>query len=377
MNTYTTHWTSIWGNAVSIAENRPESYSKNITLRYPIYSHFSGEAIRLTFDNYCGTEAITINKTSLLINNAFVIVTFDGNPAITIPAGERVISDEIKCDVKAKTIFFVSFYLGDFTQMRSVVFAKGPFTSGSYAIGDQTMTEMVDVDITRKTHYFYFLSNVSVLTERKNRTIVCYGDSITAQNWPDELALRCYAEGFGNTAVIRRATSGSRILRQYDCLTYESYGLSGENRFSHEVPTDGADVVIIQQGINDIIHPVGEEKNVFRPMSDLPTVEQLIDGLKTYIAQARSYGYRVYVGTLLPMGGWRTDAPFRQEMRHAYNDFIRTTDLIDGCIDFDKALRDPEKPNWFLPEYDSGDHLHPSKRGYERMAMEVPAELLK
>ena len=151
----------------------------------------------------------------------------------------------------------------------------------------------------------------------------------------------------------------------------------GSNRFHHEVPTDGADTVIIQQGINDIIHPVGEKVNVFRPMSDLPTVEELIEGLKKYIVQARSYGYKVYVGTLLPMGGWRTDAPFRQEMRHTYNDFIRTTDLIDGCIDFDKALRDPENPDWFLPEYDSGDHLHPSAAGYRRMAMEIPAQLLR
>ena len=216
-----------------------------------------------------------------------------------------------------------------------------------------------------------------MLTDAGNRTIVCYGDSITAQDWPDCLSMRCFLEGYGKTAVIRRAASGTRILRQYDCLTYESYGLRGENRFEHEVPTDGADTVIIQQGINDIIHPVGEQVNVFRPMSDLPTVEELIEGLKTYIAQARSYGYKVYVGTLLPMGGWRTDAPFRQEMRHAYNNFIRTTDLIDGCIDFDRALEDPDKPNWFKPEYDSGDHLHPSKAGYERMAAEIPAGILK
>ena len=112
-------------------------------------------------------------------------------------------------------------------------------------------------------------------------------------------------------------------------------------------------------------------------MSDLPTAEELINGLKKYIALARSFGYQVYVGTLLPMGGWRTDAPFRQEMRHAYNEFIRTTGLIDGCIDFDAVLRDPENPDFFLPEYDSGDHLHPSKAGYERMAMEIPAHLLK
>ena len=75
--------------------------------------------------------------------------------------------------------------------------------------------------------------------------------------------------------------------------------------------------------------------------------------------------------------GMRTDAPFRQDLRHAYNDFIRTTDLIDACIDFDRALRAPANPDFFLPEYDSGDHLHPSKAGYQRMAAEVPAELLK
>ena len=65
VNNKTMHWATIWGNAVSVAENRPETYSKNITLRYPIYSHFAGDAVRLTFDNYCGTEPITIAKTQL------------------------------------------------------------------------------------------------------------------------------------------------------------------------------------------------------------------------------------------------------------------------------------------------------------------------
>ena len=372
-----TNWVSVWGNAVSVAENRPERYARDITIRYPIHIPFAGSAVRLTFDNYCGTEPITLNKTTVFYGGVFYPVFFGGSREVTIPAGERVVSDGLEVKLNEGELIQVSFYLKDFTLMRSVVYACGPLSEGMYANGDETENAKIDILTSRKTHLFYFLSNVSVLTEDGNRAIVCYGDSITAQNWPDALALRCFTEGYSKTAVIRRATSGSRILRQYDCLQYESYGLSGENRFTHEVPTDGADAVIIQQGINDIIHPVGEDVNVFRPMSDLPTVEQLIDGLKTYIAKARSFGYKVYVGTLLPMGGWRTDAPFRQEMRHAYNEFIRTTDLIDGCIDFDKALRDPEKPDYFLPEYDSGDHLHPSSRGYRRMAMEIPAEILK
>ena len=372
-----TNWVSVWGNAVSVAENRPERYAKDITIRYPIHIPFAGKAIRLTFDNYCGTEPITLTKTTVFYGGRFYGVYFSGERAVTIGAGERIVSDPLEIDLNEGEVIQVSFYLGDFTLMRSVVFACGPLSEGLYANGDETENPHIDIATSRKTHLFYFLSNVSVLTDAGNRAIVCYGDSITAQDWPDHLALRCFNEGFSRTAIIRRATSGSRILREYSCLTYESYGLMGSHRFHHEVPTDGADVVIIQQGINDIIHPVGEKVNVFRPMSDLPTVEQLIDGLKTYIAQARSFGYKVYVGTLLPMGGWRTDAPFRQEMRHAYNNFIRTTDLIDGCIDFDKALRDSSKPDWFLPEYDSGDHLHPSPAGYRRMAMEIPEALLK
>ena len=371
------HWVSVWGNAVSVAENRPERYAKNITIRYPILIPFNGTGVRLTFDNYCGTEPITLNKVTVLHNGVFHPVLFGSSGEVTIPAHERVVSDPLMIPITESELIDVSFYLKDFTLMRSVVYTSGPLSEGLYANGDETETLDIGINTSRTTHLRYFLSNVSVLTARENRAIVCYGDSITAQDWPDELAMRCFIQGYTKTAVIRRATSGSRILRQYDCITYESYGLSGQNRFVHEVPTDGADAVIIQQGINDIIHPVGEDVNVFRPMSDLPTVEELIEGLKTYIAQARSFGYKVYVGTLLPMGGWRTDAPFRQEMRHAYNNFIRTTDLIDGCIDFDRALEDPEKPNWFRKEYDSGDHLHPSKAGYERMAKEVPAELLK
>ena len=370
-------WVSVWGNAVSVAENRPERYARNITIRYPIHIPFSGTGVRLTFDNYCGTEPITLTRTTVFYGGKFYPVTFEGSRLVTIPAEENAVSDPLEIPIQAGEILQVSFYLANFTLMRSVVYAQGPLSEGLYANGDRTEDASIDLETSRKTHLFYFLSNVSVLTDKENRAIVCYGDSITAQDWPDCLALRCFNEGYHKTAVIRRATSGSRILRQYSCLTYESYGLSGEHRFAHEVPTDGADTVIIQQGINDIIHPVGEEKNVFRPMSDLPTVEELIEGLKDYISQARDLGYQVYVGTLLPMGGWRTDAPFRQEMRHAYNEFIRTTDLIDGCIDFDAVLRDPEKPDHFRPEYDSGDHLHPSRAGYERMAALIPAELLK
>ena len=82
-------WVSVWGNAVSVAENRPERYAKDITIRYPIHIPFSGQALRLTFDNYCGTEPITLNKTTVFYGGKFHPVTFRGQREVTIGAGEN------------------------------------------------------------------------------------------------------------------------------------------------------------------------------------------------------------------------------------------------------------------------------------------------
>ena len=89
------HWVSVWGNAVSVAENRPERYAKDITIRYPILIPFNGAGLRLTFDNYCGTEPITLNKVTVLHNGVFHPIFFGGNREVTIGAHDRVVSDAL------------------------------------------------------------------------------------------------------------------------------------------------------------------------------------------------------------------------------------------------------------------------------------------
>ncbi|MBQ6806151.1 MAG: lipase [Lachnospiraceae bacterium] len=375
MQTYT-KWTAMWGNAMSIAEHKAEEYSKNLTLRYPIYAPFNGSALRFTFDNFCGTEAITISRAVVSVStdeksvdtNTTTTITFGGQNTCTISAGETLTSDAVSFPVQAGQTLSVSFYLADFTQMRSAVLITGPLSKGFYSVGNVCDIETLPLDTTRKTNWFYFLSTVEILTEEKNHAIVCYGDSITAQDWPDYLTLQLEKEGITNASIIRRAASGTRILREYSCITYESYGLQGNHRVPRELQVAGADTVIIQQGINDIIHPVGTDVNPFRPMSDLPTVQELTDGLAWYVEQARKLGLSVYIGTLLPIYGWRTYAPFREDMKNEVNDWIRHTDLVDGCIDFDKTLRDEKNPVAFADGYDSGDHLHPSASAYQAMA---------
>lgn len=370
-------WVTVWGNAPSITEHRAETYAKDITLRYPVTCAFGGQKVRLHFSNFCGTEPVTLTRVTLAramgdreisLHNAR-LVTFGGEESVTIPAGEEIFSDEINFRIKPKGVLAVSIYLGSFTLMRAGVVAIGPLSKGFFSVGDCTFSQVLPLERTRTTSTFYFFCGLDLYTEDENRAVILYGDSITAQSWADYLATECMNDPYNRIAIVRRAASGTRVLREYSCITYESYGLSGRHRFEREISTvSGADTVIIQQGINDIIHPVGTDVNPFRPMSDLPAAGQLEEGVEEYFKIAAARGLKVYIGTLLPIKGWRTYAPFREELRNAFNDWARSRRDIAGCIDFDRALRSPEDPAAFAAGYDSGDHLHPSESAYRAMA---------
>ena len=369
-----TKWVACWGNATSITDQKAAMYAKDITLRYPIRMVFSGNKIRFRFSNLTGTEPVTLTKCYA----EKTPITFDGKPSITIQPGREVTSDEISFDVQAGTDINISIYLGEVTQMNAGVLITGPLSKGYYAYGDYALADELPDDYTRNTNWFYFLNTIDVLTQEENHAFICYGDSITAQSWPDYLAIKLWEQNTRNVSIIRRAVSGTRILRQYDCITYAAYGLKGETRFPIEMNVAGADAVLIQHGINDIIHPVGVEVNKFRPWSDMPTAQELIDGVTDiYIKHARELGYKVYGGTLLPIYGWRTYAQFREAVKNEYNEWIRTTNLFDACVDFDAAVRDEKQSEAFAEGNDSGDHLHPSERGYELMAEAVQRILFR
>ena len=180
-----------------------------------------------------------------------------------------------------------------------------------------------------------------------------------------------------NLSIIRKAASGTRILKEYSCITYESYGLCGKNRIPRELNVSGAKYIIIQQGINDIIHPVGLNVNKFRPMEDLPTLSQLIEGMNFYINESKKKGLDIFLGTLLPIYGWRTYEDFREELKNGFNDWMRYKVDEKHVIDFHKALEDENDKRKFKNGYDSGDHLHPSINAYKKMAEEAFNVLIK
>lgn len=374
-------WVACWGTATSITKRTEVTYAKNLTLRYPVKICFNGSKLRFTFSNLTGTEEVKVTKAFCAKKDDGqykpVAITKNGGASFAIPAGKEIVSDEIDFAAAAGDIVEVSMYFADYTQMNAGTVILSPLENGAFAYGDFCAEENFPDDLSMATNVFYFLNTIDILTEEKNRVLICYGDSITCCSWVDYLRERAFKDGAGNVSIVRRAVCGTRILRQYDCITYQAYGLKGAARFPIESKAAGADAIIIHHGINDIIHPVGVEVNKFRPWSDMPSVADLKEGIqKIYLEPARKAGLKVYSATLLPIYGWRTYNEEREAMRNEFNEWLRESKDFDGCVDFDKAVRDAQNPKAFRPDCDSGDHLHPSEIACKLMAAAVPDSLI-
>lgn len=247
-------WVACWGNATSITDRKEATYAKDLTLRYPIRACFSGNKLRFHFSNLTGTEPVTISEAYVAKATSEykpTPITFGSSITTSIPAGEEILSDEIAFDVTAGDTLDISMYFGDFTQMNAGTAITGPLSGGKYSYGNFAKSASLPDDLTRKTNWIYFLNTVDIFTEEKNFALVCFGDSITAQDWPDYLTLRCERKGFNNVSIIRRAVSGTRILREYSCITYAAYGLKGATRFPIEMNVAGAHSVV-PHDISDI-----------------------------------------------------------------------------------------------------------------------------
>ena len=234
-------WVTIWGNAQSTVLPQPATYAKDLTLRYPIFIPFKGNKVRITLDNFCCDEEVEIESIYLSIGNSLsdeqtmksVPLTVNGNSKFRIEPHGSIISDSIDLEVEEDKFLIISMYLKEYTNLTSGVDIIGPLSKGYFAYGNQALSSKLDITTSKSTSWVYFLANVDIYTEDENEAIICYGDSITSQDWPDYLLLSLRENGYKNRSVVRKAVSGTRILREYDCISYQSYGKHVYHRCNH------------------------------------------------------------------------------------------------------------------------------------------------
>jgi lysophospholipase L1-like esterase len=206
--------------------------------------------------------------------------------------------------------------------------------------------------------------------------VVAFGDSITDgayvtmnsnHRWPDFLAARLQANAAtASLAVLNEGIGGNCVL--IHCTADNALA-----RFNRDVLAQaGVKYVIILESINDI----GRLKRPNLPDYKL-TAEDLEQGLSQMVERAHEHGIKVIGATLTPYKGAGYFTEEGEQIRQAVNQWILTSGVFDGTVDFDKATRDPANPLMFAPQYDSGDHLHPKDAGYEAMGNAVDLSLFK
>ena len=346
------------------------------TLRMIAHLSIGGRRLRVRLSNACGTRKLPIGaaQVGLRREGAGIVpssgrpLTFNGAPSTAIPAGALVVSDPVELEVPPLADLAVSVYLpGDVPESFQVT-GHGNAHQTNYLSPPGDFAAATELPVQETTEAFLFVSGVEVLAPRETGGIVAFGDSLTDANisqldanhrWPDQLARRLVArEGGRPLAVMNQGIGGNRIL-------HDGRGDSGLRRFDRDVLAQpGVTHVVVLLGINDI-------RNRGQNPAEVVTADEMIAGLHQLAVRAHAGGLTIFGGTLLTFEnetfnpGFYT--PAGEAKRQAVNTWIRESGAFDGVIDFEAALRDPSHPTQMLPQWDCGDHLHPSDAGYLHM----------
>ncbi|MFJ4472499.1 SGNH/GDSL hydrolase family protein [Streptomyces sp. NPDC089424] len=380
-------WVGSWSTSPSAAEPGTETAGlRDRSVRNVVHTSVGGTGARITLSNLYGRLPLTLTRATIALaaadDSAAAIprtmrrLTFDGLPTVVIPPGEQVMSDGVRLPVPPDSDVLVTTYAPA---------EPGPVTVHprvrqiSYAARGERTEDVTGAPYTEQVEAWRYLTALDVLSGESDGTLVAFGDSLTEghsstvganRRWPDVLSdrLREAAEAGKDVpryGVVNQGIGGNRVLT--GGLGRPADNPSGLSRFPRDVlGRTNVRVVVIDLGVNDILRS--------------PTVidpGQVLAGLRTLVGQAHARGIRVVGATLMPFGGHRGHSDEREAVRQEINAEIRSGRLFDAVVDFDRAVRDPYAPRRFRPDYDSGDHLHPNDRGYDRMAHEFDLPTLK
>jgi lysophospholipase L1-like esterase len=350
-------------------------------LRQIVRASVGGQRVRVLLSNAFGTAPLDIGAAHVALREKDAAIapqsgrrlTFSDRTSFTIPAGAVLVSDPVDLAVAPLAELAIDIFVpGELAGGGSPLTMHNGAFQTNYISPAGNHAGMAALPVETTTSAWFVIARVEVVAEPQAAVVVAVGDSITDgsrstadtnNRWPDHLARRLVARRGGAVAVLNAGIAGNRLLS-------EGAAQAGNNvlaRFDRDVLLQpGVTHVVVMEGINDI----GNARQ-----SPVPSAEDLIAAHRQLIARARARGLRIYGATLTPFEGAAYWTPEGEAKRQALNQWIRTSKQYDGVIDFDAIVRDPQQPTRFLPQYDSGDHLHPGDAGYKAMGEAVDLAL--
>lgn len=395
-------WIGTWSAAAQPEAPGQAEVFQHQAVRLIVRVSAGGATLRVRLSNRYGVGSLPIRAARVARRTSGASIdpdsnrplTFGGAVTTTLPPGGSAVSDPVDMAVPALSELAVSLF---FEQQVVATTSHRLAQQTSYvSVEGQDVTAAATFPTARTIDSWPFLTGIDVGSPSRGATIVAFGSSTTDgdgstpdtnRRWPDVLAERLQQSGGSHAGlgVLNQGIIGNRLLFDSPSGAGSPFGqllgASGLARFDRDVLAQpGVRFVIVALGINDITFP----RLPFIPATEEVTAARLIDGYRAIAARARRAGVRCVVATLTPFEGRvftgaglhvAQFTPDREQLRQALNTWIRTSDEIDGMIDFDAAVRDPDRPSRLRPAYDSGDHLHVNDAGNAAQASAIPLTL--
>ena len=374
-----TRWVGSWATSQQIPEDRnalkPHDLD-NATLRQTVHLSIQGASLRVRLSNAFGTAPLHIAAAHIArpakpgsdaIDPASDrTLHFSGQGDVTIPAGTEYISDPLRFD---GADIAISLYFDAAPAQQTS--HPGSRTTSYLWQGDH-VSDAARPGATTFDHWFN-IAGIDVLGGKGAVSVL--GDSITDgrgsttngnDRWTDALAQRLAGLKIG---VLNHGIGGGHVL-------LDGLGPNAMSRFDRDVLAQpGARWLIVFEAINDI----GTfDRDGSKPKAAHDAlVRQLTTAYAQMIEKAHAGGMKIYGATITPFMDCEPYHPkaINEADRIAVNDWIRGH--FDAVLDFDKAARDPARPDHLAKAYDSGDGLHLSPAGYRALAAGIPLSLFQ
>ena len=361
-------WVGTWSaaNYAAGANNTPPSpYLANNTLRQIVRVSIGGDSLRVKFTNKTCATPVTMKSVIIAVSSGgssidastITPLTFTGNSSVTMEAFSAVTSDPVAFALKPSMRVAITIHYGHAESNADITSHVGSRTDSYILPGDHSTS--VDFGGSVITAHWFHINTIDVLAPETAGCVAILGNSITDgyglsgglhNRWTDIFSQQLLNDSrTKNVGVLNLGIGGTNLTT------------SGMSRYKEDLLSQsGLRWIIIFYGVNDI----GGGKKA----------SEIINAYKKIINDAHLMNVKVYGATITPFKGHSYYTEAREVIRNEVNEWIRTPGNFDACIDFDKAIRDPEGHGRFLEKY-SNDWLHPNVAGYELLGKSVNLDL--
>lgn len=371
------HWVATWATAEQVAEthNNPPVPLAGNSIRQIVQTSISGDKLRVKLSNEFGKEPVEIKAAEIAValtsGNSHLIdeqtntaLTFEGSASIVIQPGELVVSDPVMLSMTNRQNMAITLHFGA-CPANIITSHPGSRTDSYIAEGNTS-----DFSKSTATAHWYIINAIEVERKDNARAVVILGNSITdgrgsttnVQNrWTDILSRRLLAgKGTGNVSVLNMGLGGN-------CILQGGLGPTAQTRYPRDLfGQEGVKYIVLFEGVNDL-GGFGDA---------VAKADRIIEVYKKIIEEAHSRGIKVYGGTVMPFKGNNYYSDNHEEGRNRLNEWIRTTDLLDGVIDHAAAMADSNDPARMDPAFlFENDWLHPNAEGHRHMGEDVDLSL--